>query len=295
MLGRNERKQFSMMAIFRDPKLIIAACRSKWFAGEFLGTFLLVFFGCGSVGAAVTTGAHIGVFPIAVVWGLGYAVATYLAWGLSGAHLNPAVTISLTVWRDFPGKQAALYALAQLAGAFVAAAMLYFIFGDALHLFEQVNILVRGQRGSEASAMMFGEFYPNPSGHPLSLMARLGMSGVAAFGTEMLATAILVLVIFSVTDEENPARSRLSTAVSIGVTLALLISVVGPLTMGCFNPARDLGPRLFSALAGWGTLPFRVNGWGWLTVYILAPILGGVLGGGVYSLWLKKLMGRGEG
>jgi glycerol uptake facilitator protein len=64
----------------------------------------------------------------------------------------------------------------------------------------------------------------------------------------------------------------------------MLISLLGPLTMACFNPARDLGPRLFSSLAGWNTVPFTANGTGWFTVYILAPIIGGLLGGGIYRL-----------
>ena len=74
----------------------------KWFTGEFFGTFLLVFFGCGSVCAAVLTGAQVGVFQVAIVWGLGIATAIYLTADLSGAHLNPAVTLSLAVWSDFP-------------------------------------------------------------------------------------------------------------------------------------------------------------------------------------------------
>ncbi len=78
------------------------------------------------------------------------------------------------------------------------------------------------------------------------------------------------------------------TAAVIGLTVTLLISLVGPLTMASFNPARDLGPRLFSALAGWGTVPFRVNGAGWWTVYIVAPVLGGLLGGGIYASCFKR-------
>src|SRR5271169_5238907 len=100
-----------------------------WVIGELAGTFLLVFFGCGSVCTAVTTGALVGVFQIAIVWGLGIATAIYLTAALSGAHLNPAVTISLAVWGDFPKSRVPGYLAAQLAGAFVSAATLYVIFG----------------------------------------------------------------------------------------------------------------------------------------------------------------------
>jgi len=100
----------------------------EWFPGEFFGTFLLVFFGCGSVCAAGTTGAEVGVFQVAIVWGLGIATAIYLTGALSGAHLNPAVTVSMAVWSDFPKSRVLPYIVTQLLGAFVAAAVLYLVF-----------------------------------------------------------------------------------------------------------------------------------------------------------------------
>ncbi len=259
----------------------------NWFVGEFFGTFLLVFFGCGSVCAAVTTGAQVGIFQVAIVWGLGIATAIYLTGSLSGAHLNPAVTLSMAVWSKFPRNKVLPYMVTQACGAFVAAAVLYFIFAGALRLYERNNAIIRGRAGSEATAMVFGEYYPNPGGQPLTLLARSRMSAPAAFGTEAIATAILLLVIFCSTDERNKSRPQILTAATIGLTYTLLISLVGPLTMACFNPARDFGPRLFSSLAGWGTLPFRVNGFGWFAVYILAPVLGGLAGGGIYRVFFK--------
>src|ERR1700685_307922 len=96
-----------------------------WAAGEFFGTFLLVFFGCGSVAAAVLTGAQVGIFQVAIVWGLGIATAIYLTGILSGAHLNPAVTLSMATANGFPWRRVPGYLLAQWAGAFVASAVLY--------------------------------------------------------------------------------------------------------------------------------------------------------------------------
>jgi glycerol uptake facilitator protein len=259
----------------------------KWFTGEFFGTFLLVFFGCGSVCAAVLTGAQVGVFHVANVWGLGIATAIYLTGALSGAHLNPAVTISMAVWSDFPKSKVIPYIAVQMAGAFVSAAVLYFIFSDALVTYEKNNGIKRGSPGSEASAMVFGEYYPSPGGRPFNNETRERMTTARAFGAEVIGTAVLLLVIFCVTDERNKTRPQILTAATIGLTVTLLISLLGPLTMACFNPARDFAPRLFSSLAGWGGLPFQVNGMGWLTVYIIAPILGGLLGGAIYRAFFK--------
>src|SRR5271170_5437298 len=144
--------------------LLMAASRGipAWLVGEFVGTFLLVFFGCGSVCAAVTTGAQVGIFQVAIVWGLGIATAIYLTAALSGAHLNPAVTISMAVWGGFPRGRVAGYIATQLAAAFVAASVLYLIFGGAIVDFETRTQITRGEPGSEASAMVFGEYYPNP-------------------------------------------------------------------------------------------------------------------------------------
>lgn len=259
-----------------------------WLVGEVFGTFLVVFFGCGSVCAAVTTGAQVGVFQVAIVWGLGIAVAIHLTDALSGAHLNPAVTVALAAWRGFPVRRVLPYVGAQMLGAFVAGCVLLLIFGDALKAYEATHGIVRGGPGSEATAMVFGEFYPNPGGTPLTDAARARMSGLAAFSAEVIGTAILLLVILGVTDVRNRARPQILTAAIIGLTVTLLISLLGPLTMACFNPARDLAPRLVSSLAGWGSVPFTVNGTGWFTVYVAAPVLGGWMGGGLYRLLFQR-------
>src|SRR3984885_10330020 len=98
-----------------------------WVIGEFVGTFILVFFGCGSVSAAVTTGAQVGVFQVAIVWGLGIATAIYLTASLSGAHLNPAVTISMAVWGGFPKRRVPGYIATQIVGAIAASALIFVV------------------------------------------------------------------------------------------------------------------------------------------------------------------------
>jgi glycerol uptake facilitator protein len=259
----------------------------KWAIGEFFGTFLLVFFGCGSVSAAVATGAQVGVFQVAIVWGIGIATAIYLTGSLSSAHLNPAVTIASAAWSRFPLRLVIPYIFVQMLGAFAAAALLYSLFSGALAAYETKHGIVRGHPGSEATAMVFGEYFPNPGGKPLDDAARATMSPGAAFAAEVVGTAILLLVIFCATDQRNVTRPQILTAATIGLTVTILISLLGPLTMACFNPARDLGPRIFSSLAGWRSVPFQTNGWGWLTVYIVAPIVGGLLGGAIYRVFFR--------
>lgn len=265
-----------------------------WFIGEFIGTFILVFFGCGSVATAVTTGAQIGIFQVAIVWGIGIALAIHLTASLSGAHLNPAVTISLAVWRNFPRSKILGYIAAQMSGAFFASAVLFIIYGGALAEFEKKNHLIRGEPGSEASAMVFGEYYPNPQGRPLVEAPLDRITEWRAFLAEVVGTALLLVVILGLTDEANSSRTKELTPWAIGLTVTILISLLGPLTMACFNPARDLAPRLFSALAGWGAIPFQANGLGWLTVYLIAPVFGGLLGGAIYTWGLKPGYGRVE-
>ena len=255
--------------------------------GEVIGTFLLVFFGCGAVATSVLTGAQSGVFQVAIVWGMGIATAIYLTGSLSGAHLNPSVTLAMAVWGGFPKARVLPYFGAQMAGALLASAVLFAIYGDALSAYETAHGIMRGGPGSEATAMIFGEYFPNPGGKPLTEAARLTMSPWSACFAEVTGTSLLLLVICGVTDERNGSRPGVLTPATIGLTVTLLISLLGPLTMACFNPARDLGPRIFSSLAGWGNVPFTVNGTGWLTVYIVAPLLGGLLGAGLYRRVLR--------
>lgn len=214
--------------------------------------------------------------------GIGIATAIYLTASLSGAHLNPAVTVALAAWSGFGWSSVPRYIAAQFTGAFLASAALYAIYHGLLGAYEISHHIVRGEAGSEATAMIFGEYFPNPGGHPLTSFARAAVTPPTAFFTEALGTSILMIVILGSADERNASRPQALTAVTIGLTITILISLMGPVTMAAFNPARDLAPRLFSAIAGWGCLPFEVNGYGWLTVYLFAPFAGALVGGAIY-------------
>lgn len=272
---------------------------SKQACAEAVGTFLLVFFGCGVVHTAVLLDAQQGVWQVAVVWGIAIMLAIYSIGGVSGGHLNPAMTLAFWWFRQFPTRQVVPFIGGQLIGAFTAAAALYVIFAPQLAAKEQTKGVTRGQAGSEITAMCYGEFFPNPGGlaagdEPYSVtkhdQLRLRVPMWLAFAAELLGTAVLAFVVFAVTDDRNAGRPTPGQApIFIGLTVSALISVIGPLTQACFNPARDFAPRLFSYFAGWGSIAFSgTNDWGWLTVYILAPIAGALIGGGYWSTAFRQ-------
>jgi glycerol uptake facilitator protein len=260
---------------------------------EALGTFVLVFFGCGAVHTAVLLGAQAGLWQVAVVWGVAIMLAVFVFGGVSGAHINPAVTVTLAVWGGFPWRYVAPYALSQLGGAFLAAATLFTLFGPFLADKEKKKGVERGRPGSEVTAMCYGEYFPNPGplaagDEPYDAQKHAALNALVsepvAFLAEVIGTLILALVVFALTDERNAAAPTARLApVFIGLTVAVLISVIAPLTQACFNPARDLGPRLWAWLAGWGPVALPgPRGAGFLTVYLLAPVVGAVAGGGLY-------------
>ncbi len=264
---------------------------------EALGTFILVLFGCGAVHVAVLTDALVGLWQVAIVWGVAIMLAVYVVGGISGAHINPAITLALATWGRFEWSKVVPYMLAQLAGAIVAAAALFVMYQAFL---DEKDRDIRGKPGSELTAMCYGEYFPNPALKSTAELYRKGehdkldaiVNEPLAFGVEVLGTLILALVVFAVTDQRNVAApaARLGT-VFIGLTVAALIAMIAPLTQACFNPARDFGPRLVAYFAGWGpiAIPGRTQT-GFITVYILAPLVGAAAGGGLYLGLLRPAL-----
>lgn len=269
-----------MRAATAGLPFIVKAC-----AAETLGTFLLVLFGTGSVAAAIFTGAQNGLWQVAAVWGFGVALAIYVTAAVSGAHLNPAVSFAFAVFRhrEFPARHLVPYWIAQVLGAALAGATVLWAFGGAISDYESELGITRGSVGSERSAMAFGEYFPNPD---IYAGTEFTVSAWHAFSVEALGTAILVLVIFSLIDRRNAALPNKGLApFFIGFTVAALISLFAPLTQAGWNPARDFGPRVIAYFAGWGdvAIPGPEGGF-W--VYILGPLLGGLIGAAVFELVL---------
>ena len=175
---------------------------------------------------------------------------------------------------------------------------MYLLFAPYLAQKEREKQVVRGQAGSEVTATCYGEYFPNPgslatSAEPWSEQAQLKLDALVSEPTaclaEIVGTLFLALVVFAVTDDRNSAApaGRMAPAF-IGLTIALLISVIAPLTQACFNPARDFGPRLFTFFAGWGSIAIPgPRGLGFLTVYIFSPIAGRSSGVHLYDLVLR--------
>jgi MIP family channel proteins len=241
---------------------------------EFFGTFILIVFGVGVVAQVVlskqTAGSYL---SINLAWGLAVTMGCYVSAGVTGAHLNPAVTLALAVHRRFPWSKVLPYALAQLAGAFVASAVVYVTYHEALAAFDGG---VRQVVGPQGTAGIWAT-YPQPF---LSVFP-------GGFVDQIVGTALLVGVIFGITDSRNsPAPAGLAPVV-VGLLVVLIGATFGFNSGYAINPARDFGPRLFTFVGGWGSEVFRAgNNWWWVPV--VAPCVGGVIGGWAYDAFVGR-------
>ena len=217
---------------------------------EFVGTFWLVFGGCGSaVIAAAFPQVGIGLLGVALAFGLTVLTMAYAIGHVSGCHLNPAVSVGLWAGRRFPGRDVVPYALAQVLGAIAGAAVLY--------------VIASGRDGFSLAggfaANGFGDHSPG------------GYSLVAALVTETVLTAMFLFIILGATDERAPAGFA-PIAIGLGLTLIHLIGI--PVTNVSVNPARSTGPALF--VGGWALAQL------WL--FWLAPLVGALLSGLGYRI-----------
>jgi len=244
---------------------------------EFLGTFILILFGTGVVAMVVLFPSrnagetiHGGYTNITLGWGLGVTMGIYVAGKISGAHLNPAVTLAFAVFRGFPWRKVLPYFLAQTVGAFLASALVYRNYLPAFHQYDP---------GLERTA---GVFTTSPA------FPNLPQAG---FLDQVIGTALLLLLILAITDEWNmPPGANLSPFM-IGLVVVAIGMSFGAMHGYAINPARDFGPRLFTVIAG-----FRNNGmtdgtrvW-WIPV--VAPLLGGLVGAAIYDFGIRRFLPR---
>ena len=236
---------------FRSPAGLTEQRRSALAAavlGEVVGTFLLIFLGCGSV-IAFTERAGNGdpdLLAIALAWGFAVLAVVYAFGHVSGAHVNPSVTIGLAVTRKFPWAAVPFYLAAQFAGAVLASLALWAVFGA----------------DGKAAPLLLGATAPGD-----------GFStGVALLAEVFITFILLIVVMATATDEraESPA-----VGLGVGLTIAAGILVAGPISGASFNPARSLAPMLVSgAFPAWA-------------IYVAGPIVGAVLGALLYEFLLR--------
>jgi glycerol uptake facilitator protein len=278
----------------------VLSARARWrqttvgeYSSEFLGTFVLIMFGDGVVAMTVAAlnQSGRGEAPFATQadwilittgWGLAVALAVYVAGGISSAHINPAVTIAMAVFRGFEWRKVPGYIVAQVLGAFVAAAVLYLNYKQAINAFEAANDI---SRGDPSGAGSFGIFATTPAGY---------YSNVAGpFLDELIGTALLVGIVLALVDDYNVAPR-----VNIGpLLIGFLVWAIG-LSFGAnsgyaINPARDLGPRLFAWIQGWGDVAVpgnyeNIDGYMWIP--IVAPIVGGLVGALIYDFFIHNVL-----
>lgn len=246
---------------------------SREAAAEFLGTFVLIVFGVGVVAQTVLSreanGSYLG---INLGWGLAVMLGVYVAGGVSGAHLNPAVTLALAVKRGFPWAKVAPFVIAQVAGAFAAAALVYLTYHEALTAFDGGTRQILGTQGT---AGIFAT-YPQPF-----------LSTIGGFIDQVVGTALLMAIILAITDQRNNATPAWLTPVVVGAIVVAIGVSFGFNAGYAINPARDLGPRLFTAIAGWGGGVFTAaSSWWWVPV--VAPCVGAVLGAMTYDLLVTR-------
>ncbi|XP_071096954.1 aquaporin-10-like isoform X1 [Haliotis cracherodii] len=242
---------------------------TREFLAEFLGTFILLVFGEGSVAQVVLSEGKNG-SPQSIYWswGIGVTMGIYVSGGVSGGHLNPAVTVAQAALGRLQLKKVPVYLLAQYLGAFVASILVYLVYTDALHHYDDG---VRAVVGNVSTAGIWAT-YPQPF-----------VSTANGFGDQVFGTAILLICVMGVTDPRNMSPPSGLIPISVGLIVVAIGMTFGFNCGYAINPARDLGPRIFTAVAGWGSDPFSFRGFNWFWVPILGPHIGAILGAYFYQ------------
>lgn len=254
----------------------LARIRSQYkeYLGEFIGTMVLIIFGNGVNCQAVLTDFTQGQYlSISFGWGIGVMFGVYVCGGVSGAHINPAVSITLAIFRGFPWRKVPGYALAQILGACVGSCLIQGNYQRLLNQYEGgYNLRTYGLKTSTA-ALFFTDTKPY-------------MTNVSAFFSEVLASAVLLGLILCLSDQNNnPAPAGMNGMILLWLIVGIG-AALGTETAYCLNPARDLGPRIACAMFGYPSKIWTYRHCYWIYVPIVATIFGGIIGGFVYDLFI---------
>lgn len=262
-------------------------------AAEVVGTGMYCFFGLAVTSAALVAGSTSGIFQVVIIWAIAVTLAIISTISISGAHLNPAITLTFALLRPdhFPIRRLPAYWAAQLLGGIAGAGLNYAFYKKAITQFEAYAGITRGQPGSELTGFLFNGMYPNPATvYEEAFWTQETVSTGEAFAIEAFGTGFLAYIVFVVADPRNQLRlGGGAIAYTIGMAVLLLGCIFGPLEQMGINPARDLGPRFLAYGLGWDTLAFpgmKKNVW----VYLIAPLVGGPLGGALHDFVLTRGM-----
>lgn len=263
------------------------------YLAEALGTFVLISFGCGVVAMTVAALNQSGRGPVPfaasgdwllIAWGWGFAVTfgVYVAGGISGAHINPAITLAFALRRDFPWRKVPGYVAAQMLGAFLGAVLVYVVYKGAIDSFERAQHITRGSPDSVPTYSIFATF-----------PAKYFGTVTGPLIDQVVGTAFLVAFVFAVTDVINqPVEANLAPLVVGFVVVAIGMSF-GANAGYAINPARDFGPRVLAWLAGWGKVALPGN-YGNVSTYfwvpIVGPLVGAVIGAYAYDLGIRDVL-----
>ena len=287
---------------------VAGARRGTWrntasgeYLAEFLGTFTLIMFGDGVVAMAVAALNSSGraatkttIFLatgdwLLIVFGWMFAVicGVYVAGGVTGAHINPAVTVALAVRRKFPWKSVGPYIIAQVLGAFVAAALLFLIYHQAIDAF---NLAAKTPKSGGKALATYSIFATFPAKYYVG-------SSIWPLVDEIVGTMMLLIFVVAITDDRNSLPGSNMVGLIIGFAVFAVGTSLGANTGYAINPARDFGPRLFAYFAGWGkvALPgtynapgFHFSNYWWIP--IVGPIIGGIIGVLLYDLFIGDVL-----
>jgi len=241
-------------------------------AAEFAGTMILILFGVGVV-AQVVAGGIGDHDSIAWSWGLGVMLGVYVAGRISGAHLNPAVTIALAAFAGFSWRKVLPYSLAQTLGAFVAALLVRWNYTEVL-----------GKVDPGHTIKTQGVFSTLPGN------GALPVHEWGAFRDQIIGTAILLFMILAITDAANSAPGANLAPFIIGLLVVGIGMAWGTDAGYAINPARDFGPRLASFITGYGGAMRDQYGNLYFWIPIVAPILGGLGGAGLYRVLVGRFL-----
>ncbi len=250
---------------------------------EFLGTLVLLALGDGVV-ASVVAGGNGDFLMITIAWGLAVTMGIYVAGGLTGAHLNPAVTLALAVRRDIPWSKVIPYIIAQMLGAFCGAALVLLDYSKLID--KHASELVEAGKFANfqaAKLSLDGIFFTHPK-----------IDLTSGFIDQIIGTALLLFLIRAVTDTRNNAAIANMSPFIVGLVVAVIGQSFGTMAGYAINPARDFGPRVLAAVGGWGIVPFTEDG-GYWWVPIVAPIIGAIIGIFLYDYGIRaSLIERGQ-